>query len=412
MKISIFSDLHFGCNSNSKLENDSFDNAEEAVEKSLQSDLILIAGDIFDNRFPKPDVWAKVLKILSKPTMQEDSGIKLIEPINKNMDKISERALKGIPVLALHGTHERLGKDHNAIEALELTGFVFHLHMNGLVFEKNGIKVAIQGMSGVPERYAKQVMDRWNPQPIKDCYNILMLHQSIDPYVYSPLEPPSLNTSNLPQGFDLIVNGHIHSSTVDKVGKTNILLTGSTIVTQLKKEEAINPKGIHNLYLPENKFDFVPLDNTRRFFYEEIVEDEKKTFPDQIRRKLNSILQNNYKKIPIVRFKIKGKRFDVVDRELKKINDEYENKIILKFVKEIESEDIANKIELLKKMRSDENIPIEELGLKVMNEILSEMKFSKHFDANYVFGLLSEGQVDKTLDILTGDQNTLTSFTR
>ena len=63
-------------------------------------------------------------------------------------------------------------------------------------------------------------------------------------------------------------------------------------------------------------------------------------------------------------------------------------------------------------MRSGENIPIEELGLKVMNEILSEMKFSKHFDANYVFGLLSEGQVDKTLDILTGDQNTLTSFTR
>lgn len=410
MKISIFSDLHFGYNSNSRLENDSFDNAEEAIDKSLDSDVILIAGDIYDSRFPKTDVWAKSLRILSKPTLQKDTGIKLIQPMNKNLEKISERALRGIPVIALHGTHERLGKDQNAIQALELTGFAFHLHLNGLVFEKDGIKVAVQGMSGVPERYAKQVLDNWNPRPIEGCYNILMLHQSIDPYIYSPMEPPSLNKSNLPKGFDLIVNGHIHTSVVDKEGSTTVLLTGSTVVTQLKREESLNPKGIYKLHLPEGRLDFTPLENTRRFFYEEIVEDENKTFPDQIRRKLNSILQHNYKKTPIVRFKIRGKGLDVIDKELKKIENEYGNKVILKFVKEIESHDISSKIELLKKMRSDEKISVDQMGLKVLGEILDEMKFSKNFDANYVFGLLSEGQVDKALDILTGEQKTISEW--
>jgi DNA repair exonuclease SbcCD nuclease subunit len=50
MKVAVLSDFHFGFSYSLETENDSFENAEEAMEKALDCDLILIAGDIFDSR--------------------------------------------------------------------------------------------------------------------------------------------------------------------------------------------------------------------------------------------------------------------------------------------------------------------------------------------------------------------------
>jgi len=284
MLISILSDLHFGYGWNTRLEKDSYENAKEAISKCLDSDLIIIAGDIFDSRSPKTDTWAKTLRVLSKPLLAENKGLKLIEKLNKNLPEISERTLSAIPILALHGTHDRRPKDQiNVIQALEQTGFLIHLHLNGLVFEKDGQKVAIQGMSGVPERYAKQIMDKWDPKPIESCYNILIFHQSIEPYVYSPLEPPTLNKSNLPKGFDLIVDGHIHTGDLTNVDSTKLLLPGSTLVTQLKKEEAEKPKGFYQIEIgQETKINFIELENNRKFFYKELELKPNVTVRDQI----------------------------------------------------------------------------------------------------------------------------------
>jgi len=63
MQISILSDFHFGYGWNTRLEDDSFQNAKEALSKCLDSDLILIAGDIFDSRNPRTETWAKTLKV-------------------------------------------------------------------------------------------------------------------------------------------------------------------------------------------------------------------------------------------------------------------------------------------------------------------------------------------------------------
>jgi len=169
MKISIISDLHFGYGWNTKIEEDSFQNAEEAIEKSLDCDLILIAGDIFDSRTPNTATWAKSLEILSKPLLEKNKGIKLSNLIDKNLLKIAERSLKGIPLVTISGTHERRGDYQiNIIEALEQTGFAINLHQNGIIFEKNNQKIAIQGLSGVAERNALKVIEEWNPKPIKD----------------------------------------------------------------------------------------------------------------------------------------------------------------------------------------------------------------------------------------------------
>ncbi len=411
MKISIFSDTHFGYGLNTKTEEDSFYNAKEAVEKSLDSDLIIICGDIFDNKFPKTDVWSKALKVLSKAVLTENNGIKLVNTLNKNLEEISQKALKGIPIIALHGTHERLSKDQqNAIQTLEHAGFVIHLHLNGLVFEKNGVKVAIQGMSGVPERYAKQVLDKWDPTPIEGCYNILLLHQSIEPFIYSPLEPPSLNVSNLPKGFDLIINGHLHTPQIEKINHTTLLLAGSTVITQLKKEEAETPKGLFELQLPENKIYFIELENNRKFFYEEIFLEEKESLKDVIRNRLDNIFNQKFDKVPIIKFKIITKKSTIGDKELKKFENDYEDKALLRFSKQLTASDIIEKIEFLKKMRSGERISIEEMGISLLQKNLEALKFSKKFDFDYLFRLLADSQVNKAFDILTGQQKTISEW--
>ena len=78
LKISILSDLHLGYGWNTELEEDSFQNATEAVEKCLDSDLVLLAGDVFDRKIPRTGVLAKALKILSKLLLVKPKKVKLV----------------------------------------------------------------------------------------------------------------------------------------------------------------------------------------------------------------------------------------------------------------------------------------------------------------------------------------------
>lgn len=408
MLISILSDFHFGYGWNTRLENDSFENAKEAISKCLDSDLILIAGDIFDSRNPRTETWANTLKILAKPLLSESKGIKLVDSVNKDLPEISKRTFSAIPVLALHGTHDRRPKEQvNVIEALEQTGFLIYLHCNGLVFEKDGQKVAIQGMSGVPERYAKDVMDKWNPKPIEGCYNILMFHQSIEPYVYSPLEPPTLSLTNLPKGFDLIIDGHVHTRDLTKINNTYLLLPGSTIITQLKKEEAEISKGFYQAEIEkEAKINFVPFENNRKFVYKDLELKPDLSMRDQIEEVLNETLKEEFKKKPIVKIKISGKETGIIEKELREIEKKFSDKAIIYFQKEFESEEMTKKIELLRNLR-ERKLSIEETGLQILKKNLEELKFKSSFDAEGIFRLLSEGEVEKAFDIITGQQKTL-----
>lgn len=409
MKIAILSDFHFGFAYNSRLENDSFDQAEEAMEKALDSDLILIGGDIFDIRAPKTQIWGRATKILSKPLLKENTGIKLVES-TKELKEISYITLDHIPVVALHGNHERLARGElNAIEALENAGILIHLHCNTIVFEKDGIKIAVHGMSSVPERFARDILHQWNPQPIPSCFNILFLHQNIDPYVYSSLEQPSLNLSNLPKGFDLIVNGHVHIATKEKINDTTLIIPGSTVITQFHPSEANIERKIVKLDISsEVKIEFFPLENSRKFYYEEIKLDDKIPVRDQIEKKLNDILYTKvFSKPPVVRLKIIGKETDAINKDLRLMERRYGEKAILMFAKELESPEITEKIEFLRNLR-EQKLSIEEIGLNVLKKNLDELNFEPVFDYNSLFGLLIENEVERAFNILTGEQKTLT----
>jgi DNA repair exonuclease SbcCD nuclease subunit len=413
MKIAVISDLHFGYAYGTELETDSFENAEEAMKKALDADLILLPGDIFDSRVPKTSVWARSIRVLTMPLMAETSDIEFVSS-TKSLKKISQRTLQHIPVIALHGTHERRGNDTNAIHALENAGVLVHLHQETIVFEKDGTRVAVHGMSGVPDRYARRVLEKWNPQPLPDCINILMMHQSIDPFIYSPLGTVSIKLENLPKGFDLIIDGHLHGAGREIVDGTPLIFPGSTVITQLEKHEAFGEKGFYEFDIEtdadSNKkidFNFYALQGNRKFFFEDVETDGG--VMGNIEKKLDELLDRNFTKRPIVKLKIKGKYNDVIEQDLKAIERKYGDRAILRFVKELENPEIAEKIEFLRNLR-EQKMSTEEIGLNLMRKNLEELNFSSQFDSERIFRMLSEGAVDNTFNILTGKQKTLDGF--
>jgi DNA repair exonuclease SbcCD nuclease subunit len=408
MKIAVLSDFHFGFGKGTPLENDPFENAEEAVEKAVESDLILIGGDIFDSPSPSTQTWANAVKILSKPLLKLNPGTKLIE-CSKELKEISKRTLNHLPVVALHGNHERRARgEFNPVQVLENAGLLIHLHATTVVFEKDGKKVAIHGMSAVPEKFAKDFLYDWDPKPIENCVNILLLHQNIYPYVFSPLEQPSLNLQNLPKGFDVIINGHVHVYNSEKIENTFFLIPGSLVVTQFEKNEAEVDKGFLEINIEEDiKVNFIPLRNSRKFFYEEVKVEEKKSVREEIEKRVDGIVYTkNFQKPPIIRIKITGREAGSLEQELRAIERKYEGKAVLKFVKELESPEITRKIELLQSLK-EQKLSIEEMGLVILKKNLDELKFEDSFDYESIFKLLSEGEVDKTLNILLGEQKTL-----
>jgi len=404
MKIAVLSDFHFGYAYSSELEDDPFDAVEEALDR-IDADLILFLGDVFDSRLPKTATWAHALRVLSKPLLKENSNVKIVDS-NKELKKISHRTLHHVPVIAIHGNHERRGRNElNTVQAMENAGLLIYLHAQYIVLEKEGKRVAIHGLGSVPERFAKDALSEWNPQPVRDCYNILILHQNIDPYVYSPLEPPSLNLSNLPKGFDVILDGHVHTRNEQNIGSTKLVTVGSTVVTQFEKKEAENDKGFYLIDTIENKISFFALQNIRKFFYEEV--DLKESYlKNEIEFAIDEILAKNTGKKPVIKIKIRANDSDFLVNDLRNIETKYSDRALVIFAKELESPEILAKVEFLKNIR-EQKLSAEEIGLKVLRNNLETLQFENIFDSEQIFHLLNENEVDRVFNILTGEQKTL-----
>jgi DNA repair exonuclease SbcCD nuclease subunit len=233
----------------------------------------------------------------------------------------------------------------------------------------------------------------------------MMLHQSIDPFVYSPLEPPSITTSNLPKGFDLIVDGHIHSSGQEKIGNTQLIFPGSTVVTQLEKNEAGARKGFYQVEIDEYiKINFIPLENNRKFFYEEIKVEG--SLREQIKNIILKILDKGFSKPPIIKFKIVGKETDVLDQDLRDLQNKYSDIASIIFTKELEIPEMIQKIEFLRNLR-EQKLSVEEIGVEILKKNLDGLNFEPIFDHEQMFDLLSENNSEKAFKILIGEQKIL-----
>src|SRR3989338_4061 len=294
MKISIISDIHMGFGSETVRSEDPYTAFEEALEKSLDCDLITLPGDIFDSRTPNVDVLTRAMKLLQKPLLTETKA----EVVGKN-----HLLRKGIPVIAIHGTHERRVKDLlNPVQALERAGFLIYLHCNNIVLEKGSERVAIHGLSTVPDQYTETVLKEWDPKPVDGCFNILVTHQSIAQFLFAqhlvPLE-------SLPRGFDLYINGHIHGSKKAEYAGVPFIIPGSLVPTQITKD--LTKHSFCKIEL-EGKavksIDFIELENQRKVYYKEF---EEKDGLGEIENYLNQITPEAHKLKPLVKIIVSNK---------------------------------------------------------------------------------------------------------
>lgn len=242
MKIAILADMHLGYG---RFEEDSFKQAEYALKDAeKKADILIIAGDIFDVKIPKFETIKRVADIFST--------------IKK-------------PVYTIHGNHERRGRDMvNPLEFLCFFPNVHYFHGKTEIIKAGDEEITITFMGSVPEEFAKTNLNKLvQREPLNQSlktFKILVIHQSIKEFVYQIEEELCLDDlRDLP--FDLIINGHIHQYTKELNG--GLIIPGSTVITQLKKDE--QGKRGYVLYDTQKKeHEFIPI-NSRLFFYKEFV---------------------------------------------------------------------------------------------------------------------------------------------
>ncbi|MFB6204152.1 MAG: exonuclease SbcCD subunit D [Candidatus Nanohaloarchaea archaeon] len=373
MKVSIVSDTHFGFRWGEEREDDSFRNAREALERSLDADIILMPGDIFDRKIPKQEVLDRATEVLSIP-MDGDRSVETNGALEMDGD--------GIPVVAIHGTHERRPEAYtNPIELMESAGRLVHLDLETRTFEKDGEKVAVHGMSGVPESRAPEVLEEWSPEPVEDAFNILMIHQSIEGFVYTSGD--ALTMEDLPGGFDLIVDGHIHWYDLERREKP-LILPGSTLTTQLRKVEAEKPKGFVTLDTTEGRLKFNKLNSARDVYYVERQLDGepwseiKQGIADDL-----SEIEGEMK--PLVNLKLEGKTSARIN--IQEIRDMFDN-LLLSVNRDIERPGTSS---------TGEEIDPAKEGQELLEENIDT---DLDIDHEQFFELLQTGDVENALNTL------------
>lgn len=413
MKLAIISDLHLGYAYNTERGEDSFTQAREAIQKALGEnvDAILLAGDIFDSRVPSQDVLGKAMQLFLPALTSGSRGVELDSAINKNEKEIPQTVFSGTPIIAIHGTHERRGRGlTNSVQLLEKAGILIHLHCSAVVLKKELDRVAVHGMSGVPEKYARQVLEEWSPLRVDGAKNVLMLHQSLEGYVYSDEDHPTLKLEDLPQDFDLVVDGHIHWADEKLLGRGKFIIPGSTIITQMRKIEAEKPKGF---FTWENEgLQFKELKSTRKFYYRKLNFEDSE--PDAVAKKLDEEIAgipdaSDSGKKPLVKILLGGTLkdgFAEEDLKLIRLEQECHDKILLSIDKgKLKSHEALNKRHLVERLRQKQ-LSVDEMGLELLRKHLVEFEYNNVQDPEHLLNLLAAGNqnaVFKYLEELGGN---------
>lgn len=378
MKVSILSDVHLGFGRGSEREGDAYEALAEALEKSRDSDLILIAGDIFDSNNPPAEVLALSEEILL-PFLLEDGGMRIPEGMEKDTKKL-KLVNPRRPIIAIHGTHERRARGLlNPVQALERAGFLVYLHCNGIILEKGGEKICVQGMSGVPDQYSERVLQEWNPRPREGCYNTLMIHQNLRGFMHEKV-PNQMDPEKLNRGFDLYVCGHIHSGGESELGGSKLVIPGGMVTTQIREGE--KPLGFFKMDTSSGKAGFVELESQRNIYFLDAGSREEGE------RGVREILEKRHDRKPIIRVDIKG------DFPLGGLKERFGDRAILNFRKESGAVEGGGAVGM-----EEQRLSVRDLGKKLLRENLERQGLEPDL-FEQVFELLLEKRQEKALELL------------
>ena len=242
-------------------------------------------------------------------------------------------------------------------------------------------------MSGVPDQYAESVMKKWNPKPVPGAFNVLMLHQSLAPFMYAK---HLMNVSSLPQGFDLYINGHIHESRKERYADAPLLIPGSFVTTQLTKE-SVQDRGfwiVDTGNIPP-KMDFVQLESQRKVYYRSLPADMGR---EMVSEEIANLLTMQHRKKPMIRINFTG-RGEVSDQMISDLKAKYSGSAILFFRKETDGAGAVSRT--IEEQRKS----VRELGQEILSRNLREFKLDEGSFSS-VFELLLEDREEDAIGLL------------
>ena len=389
MKIAIVSDLHIGYE---RFRQDALRQAKMALEKAIGiADAILVPGDIFDKRAPKPDVIAEAINLFRDLRDSNTLGSEIAE--FRGQGSIYTK----FPIIAVPGTHERTaaGKE-NPLALLSLAGLLADTSESTTIIRKGDERVAVFGLGGVPEEQVKSELLRLKPSPVPGAFNIFMFHQSI--YEILPFNDSFIHYDDLPDGFDLYVCGHIHNRIEATVHGKPFLIPGSTVLTQLKDKEQ-ERKGFIVFDTESHTHEFVEIDS--RDFVLETVKAEGATASDvasSIRSSIEKAVDahNN----PVVRVVVSGtleKGSEASDIALQKLVSEFSGRADIEIdMSRLESEGLGESIDQIRAGKLG-NMSIKEIGMALLRDRLSAEGYSSKIDPQTLFSILSESKKEEAI---------------
>ncbi len=382
MKLAIVSDLHIGCD---RFADDALAQAKEALElASKQADAILLPGDIFDKRFPKPEVIADAIELF-RPLADKQWNAK-VESFSSKSNKIYTK----LPVIAISGTHERTaeGKD-NPLALLGLAGFLIDTSESTTIIEKDGERVAIFGLGGLSEDHVREKLKELNPTPVNGAFNIFMFHQSV--YEMLPFNEGFIRYDELPQGYDLYLCGHIHSRIEASVYGKKLLVPGSTVLTQFKDAEQ-EKKGFILFDTSTNSHTFEYI-NSRRFVVKELQFEDAAPAAvlESCEAAIEQSLGNGADK-PIIKLSLKGTiamGYSGADLGIHALAPKYAGKALINIdSSKLTSPEIVGSTEAIRDGKFG-GMSVKERGMSILYEKLKERKFESA-DTQKLFEMLSD----------------------
>ncbi|MGC8676185.1 MAG: DNA repair exonuclease [Candidatus Micrarchaeia archaeon] len=388
MKIAIVSDFHLGYE---RFRKDAYDQARMALEEAAKmADALLVPGDIFDNRAPKPDVIAEGLSIF-----RELAGM----PWRAKVAEVTgaTRSYANVPIVIIPGTHERRAAgEENPVSLINLAGFAIDASESTVVLELEGERVAVRGIGGISEERLREYLKSNDIKPVPGAFNILMLHQSI--YELMPFNSEFIHFDELPEGFDLYIDGHIHNKVEAKAHGKPFLIPGSTVLTQLKETEQ-ESKGFYVYDTRSRTAQFTKI-ASRPFFVAKVSVEGKE--PSDIEKeadeKIEERLKASHGAVPIVLIQLvgalkSGLKFGDID--LVQVSKKYEGKAIVEIsgsgIEEVSA--IAGEF----KQGMLEGASVKDLGTTIFLEKLKQAGYALDIPPTVLFDILSGDSKDKAV---------------
>lgn len=402
MKLAILADMHIGYE---RFEEDARKQAQEALDAAASmADAILIAGDIFDRRAPKPEVIAQAINLFRDLSRRQWSA-KVVEFSSQS----GRKPYTNVPIVAIPGTHERVaeGKE-NVLGLLALAGLLVDASEATAVLELGQERIAVFGLGGISEELVKGALARLAPRPVAGAFNVFMLHQSI--FELLPFDESFIRYAELPKGFDLYVCGHVHSRVDAKVHGKDFIIPGSTVLTQLKDAEQ-EGKGfvLYDTRTLEHRF--VPI-NSRQFVSVRLKFDGA-TATEVSKRASEAVEAAIAGKAgrPVVRLVLEGtvaKGVELSDIPIGRLAASYSESAEIYMDSELESPEMQRGIAELRENKL-RGVSIRELGATLFRAKLKDHKFSGEggMEPSRLFEILSSSSqkdkvIEEAMDMLDG----------